>query len=54
MKKILFLSMILAIIIIPTRLSRNSRGPQRAVYIYMVFCACYYVGLRFILPRIPG
>jgi hypothetical protein len=54
MKKILYLSMILSIIIIPTRLSKSSRGPQRPVYLYMVACCGYYVALRFIIPRIPG
>jgi hypothetical protein len=53
MKKILFLSMILAMIIIPTRMSKNSRGPQRSVYLYMVACCGYYVALRFVIPRIP-
>ncbi len=52
MKKILFLSMILSIVIIPTRLSRSSRGPQRSVYLYMVACVAYYLALRFVIPRI--
>ena len=52
MKKILFLSMILSMIIIPTRLSKSSRGPQRSVYLYMVACCGYYLALRFIIPRI--
>ncbi len=52
MKKILFLSMILAMVIIPTRMSKSSRGPQRSVYLYMVACCGYYVALRFIIPRI--
>jgi hypothetical protein len=52
-KKILYLSMILSIIIIPTRLSKSSRGPQRSVYLYIVACCGYYLALRFVIPRIP-
>lgn len=52
MKKILFLSMILSMIIIPTRMSKSSRGPQRSVYLYMLACCGYYLALRFVIPRI--
>lgn len=54
MAKLGFLSMIIAIIFIPTRLSKGGfeKGPQRAVMAYLVYCGIYYGLLRVVLPRI--
>lgn len=54
LSKLLFLSMVLAIIVIPTRLSKGDmrRGPRRAVFAYLIACIGYYLVLRFIIPRV--
>jgi uncharacterized membrane protein len=52
--KFLFLSMIIAIIVLPTRLSKGDvrRGPRRAVFTYLIMCGFYYGALRVIIPRV--
>jgi hypothetical protein len=52
--KFMFLSMIIAIIVLPTRLSKGDvrRGPRRAVFAYLLMCVCYYGALRVIIPRV--
>jgi hypothetical protein len=52
MKKLLFLSMIIATIVIPTRMSKTKKGPQRAVFMYFIACFGYYIALRFVIPRL--
>jgi hypothetical protein len=54
MQKLLFLSMIISTIVIPTRMSKSKAGPQKAVYVYLIACFGYYFALRFIIPRLPG
>jgi hypothetical protein len=52
--KFMFLSMIIAIIVLPTRLSKGDvrRGPRRAVFNYLIMCVLYYGALRVIIPRV--
>lgn len=52
--KFLFLSMLISIIVIPTRLSKGDMrsGPRRAVSVYLIACFTYYVLLRLVLPRV--
>ncbi len=52
MKKLLFLSMIILTIVIPTRMSKGNKGPQRAVFVYLIACFGYYIALRFVIPRL--
>ena len=54
MAKIAYLSMIIAIIVIPVRMSRRSteRGPRRAVSLYVIACVGYYFGLAYVIPRL--
>ena len=54
LSKLLFLSMVLSIIVIPTRLSKGDmrRGPRRAVFSYLIACVGYYIALRFVIPRV--
>jgi hypothetical protein len=52
--KVLFLSLIIVMIVVPVRASRHDRvrGPQRAVFLYLISCGAYYFALRFVLPRL--
>jgi hypothetical protein len=52
--KFLYLSMIIAIVVIPTRLSKGDvrKGPRRAVFAYLIVAFGFYFSLRFVLPRI--
>ena len=54
MAKITYLSMIIAIIVLPVRLSRRSteRGPRRAVSLYVLACVGYYFGLAYVIPKL--
>ncbi len=54
MAKIAYLSMIIAIIVIPVRMSRRSTegGPRRAVSLYVIACVGYYFGLAYVIPRL--
>ncbi len=52
--KFLFLSLMIAIVVLPTRLSkgRAAHGPRRAVSFYLIACVVYYGCLRFVIPRV--
>jgi hypothetical protein len=52
--KFMYLSLIIAIIVLPTRLSKGEvrRGPRRAVFAYLIMCGVYYVSLRVVIPRV--
>jgi hypothetical protein len=52
--KLLFLSMMISIVVIPTRLSKGDmrRGPRRAVFVYLIACVTYYGLLRVVIPRV--
>ncbi len=52
--KFLFLSMMISIVVIPTRLSKGDmrRGPRRAVFVYLIACVAYYGLLRVVIPRV--
>ena len=53
MAKIAYLSMIIAIIVIPVRMSRRTiERPRRAVSVYVVACVGYYFGLAYVIPRL--
>ena len=54
MAKLAYLSMIITMVVLPTRLGRidETRGPGRTVSLYVVACAGYYIGLRFVIPRL--
>lgn len=54
MKNLLFLSLIIVMIVVPTRMAGHpdTRGPQRTVSFYLGFCAVYYLLLRFVVPRL--
>lgn len=54
MSKLAYLSMIITMVVLPTRLGRidGSRGPRRTLSLYAVACFGYYVGLMFVIPRI--
>lgn len=54
MKNILFLSLIMVIIVVPTRLAGHSKakGPQRTVFFYLTYCFVYYFLLRFVIGRV--
>lgn len=52
--KIVYLSMVVAIVVVPTRLSKGdtTRGPKRPVTIFISGCFLYYVFLRFVVARL--
>ncbi len=52
--KLLFLSLMIAIIVLPTRLSKGDvrKGPRRVVSLYLFACVAYYATLRFVIPRV--
>ena len=54
MAKLAYLSMIVTMVVLPTRLGRidESRGPRRTVSLYIVACFGYYVALLFVIPRL--
>ena len=54
MSKLAYLSMIIAIVVIPVRMSRRPQenGPRRAVSIYAFACFCYYFALFFVVQRL--
>jgi hypothetical protein len=52
MSKLLLLSFIIGMVVIPTRLSKGTRGPQHAVFLYLVLAAGYYFILRFVIARV--
>ena len=54
MKNLLFLSLIVVMIAVPTRMAGRptTRGPQRTVSFYLGFCAVYYLLLRFVVQRV--
>ncbi len=53
MSKLAYLSMIIVIVALPTRLGRRSgRSPRRLVPLYAVACVGYYLGLVFVIPRL--
>lgn len=52
MSQLLYLSFIIGLIVLPTRLSKGTRGPQTAVFFYLVMCAGYYFMLRFVIARV--
>ena len=54
MAKLAYLSMMITMVVLPTRLGRidESRGPRRTVSLYVVACFGYYFGLMFVIPRL--
>ena len=54
MTNVLFLSLIMVMIVVPTRLAgrRDTRGPQRTVFLYLVYCVVYYGLLRVVIPKV--
>jgi hypothetical protein len=52
--KLLFLSMMISIVVIPTRLSKGDmrKGPRRAVFVYLIASVTYYGLLRLVIPRV--
>lgn len=53
MSKLAYLSMMIAMVVIPVRMSRgSSRSPSRAVSVYVLACLGYYFGLFFVIPRL--
>jgi hypothetical protein len=54
MKNMLFLSLIMVMIVVPTRLAgrADSKGPQRTVSMYLLYCVVYYVLLRAVIPKV--
>lgn len=52
MSKLLFLSLIIAIVVIPTRLSKGSFSARRAVRAYVVAAVAYGFTLLYVIPRV--
>ena len=54
MSKLAYLSILIAIVAIPTMASRRgiSKGPRIAVSAYCVGCVTYYGLLRVVIPRL--
>ncbi len=54
MKNVLFLSLIIVMVAVPTRMAGrpNTKGPQRTVFFYLGYCAIYYFLLRFVVARV--
>lgn len=52
--KVLLLSLMISIIVIPTRLSKGEvrGGPRRIMSYYLFVCVAYYGALRFVVPRV--
>ena len=52
MAKLLFLSLIIGIVVIPTRLSKGSFSPKRVVRVYVMAALAYGFSLLYIMPRV--
>lgn len=52
MSKLLFLSLIIGIVVIPTRLSKGSFSARRAVRAYVVAAIAYGFALLYVIPRV--
>jgi hypothetical protein len=50
--KLLLLSLIISIVVIPTRLSKGSFSPRRVVRAYVVAGLLYGFALLYIVPRL--
>ena len=52
MSKLLFLSLIIAIVVIPTRLSKGSFSARRTVRAYVFAAIAYGFALQYIIPKV--
>jgi hypothetical protein len=50
--KLLFLSLIIGIVVIPTRLSKGTFSPKRVVRAYVFAAIAYGFSLLYIMPRV--
>jgi hypothetical protein len=50
--KLLLLSLIISIVVIPTRLSKGSFSPRRVVRAYLVAAGLYGFALLYVIPKI--
>ena len=52
MSKLVLLSLIISIVVIPTRLSKGSFSPRRVVRAYVIAAGLYGLALLYIVPRL--
>lgn len=52
MSKLLFLSLIIAIVVIPTRLSKGAFSARRIVRAYLLAAFGYGFALLYVIPRL--
>lgn len=52
MSKLLFLSLLIAIVVIPTRLSKGPFSARRVVRAYLIAAVAYGFALLYIIPRV--
>ncbi len=52
MSKLIFLSLIIAIVVIPTRLSKGAFSARRVVRTYLLAAVAYGFALLYVIPRI--
>ncbi len=50
--KLLFLSLIIAIVVIPTRLSKGAFSARRVVRAYLIAAVAYGVALLYVIPKL--
>lgn len=50
--KLLFLSLIIAIVVIPTRLSKGAFSARRVVRAYFLAAVAYGFALLYVIPRV--
>jgi hypothetical protein len=50
--KLLFLSLIIAIVVIPTRMSKGGMSPRPVVRAYLLAAVAYGIGLLYVIPRL--
>jgi hypothetical protein len=50
--KLLLLSLILSIVVIPTRLSKGSFSPRRVVRAYVIAAVLYGLALLYVVPKL--
>ncbi len=52
MSKLLFLSLIIAIVVIPTRLSKGTFSAKRVVRAYLLAAFAYGFALLYVIPKL--
>ena len=52
MSKVIFLSLIIAIVVIPTRLSKGAFSARRVVRAYLFAAVAYGLALLYVIPRV--